>query len=124
LLERLPADREERRREFAKALRPLFEQDSQAEKKMADAFESAYRLCIAWRVIPLCVAQDPMAVAADWYQFVIIGAASDVMKLQRQRVIEPAHNTTRRIRTQSLQCPLPAALAVPFVVVHYRVPFR
>jgi hypothetical protein len=122
LLERSLLDCEELRREFAKALRPLFEQDGQAEKKMADAFESACRLCVARRVIPLRVAQEPMAVAADWDQFVIVGAAGDVMKLQRQRVFEPAHSTTRRIRTQSLQCALLATLAVQFVVVHGQIP--
>ena len=79
---------------------------------MADAFESACRLCVAWRVIPLRIAQEPMAVAADCDQFVIVSAAGDVMKLQRQRVIEPAHCTTRRIRTQSFECALLATLAV------------
>ena len=106
LLERPRVDCEELRREFAKALRPLFEQDGQAEKKMADAFESACRLCVAWRVIPLRIAQEPMAVAADCDQFVIVSAAGDVMKLQRQRVIEPADCTTRRYSYPIVRMPV------------------
>jgi hypothetical protein len=75
-------------------------------------------------MILLPVAQATMAVAADNDQVIAVAAASDVMKLQGQRIVAWTEEATGVIRTQSFERHLCAALAVQFVLVHGSNSFR
>src|SRR5208283_3582875 len=89
---------------------------------MRDALCVTRRIAAGRRMILLRVAQAAMAIAADNDQSAVVPAASDVMKLQRQRVIAGAKNAPRIVRTQSFERLLPATLTFQFVIVHGSIP--
>jgi hypothetical protein len=124
LLPRGSVDGKELCRELTKAFDQKLKQVRQAKKKVPDPFRVARWIILARRMVFLPVAQATVAVATDNDQFVIIAAACDVMKLQRQRVFAGAKRAPRIIRTQSFECLLPATLKFQLLIVHGQGSFK
>jgi hypothetical protein len=111
--------------ESAKALYQKLAHVGQAEKKVRNAFRIAWWIAVSRRMILLPVAQDAMAVATyrDPRLIVFVEvAARDVMELKNQRFVDATKRASRRVRTQSLQRPLLAALTLQFLIVHVQGP--